>query len=461
MSVWRRHRRKLVALAFALAVAPCAHAVVMLSTGIDPPRVDVPALDTSRAWTRVRGGVRLAQLEGTPEQIGASTARLLRDPMIADEGEMWADFERHVPWWAARVAIQDWARVRYRHVDQAFGDERRRELAAEARAFDPDPFASRMPTYQRMVFLHALYDITLPLEHSPLIGCTTFALGPAATRDGHVLAARTFDFEGGDAFDRDKVVYLVHEQGAVPYASVAWPGFVGVVTGMNAEGVLMVVHGARARSPAVDGIPVAASLRAVLAHANDTPGAVGLLSAQRVMVSHIVFVADAAGRFAVVERAPGVEAYVRTPVASEPDRIAVTNHFEGPLAGDAADARVRQETSTLARRARIDALLSAVGQHEGTPEGMLAMLRDHTCAGDAGCPLGDRRAIDAQIATHGVVADLTDRLLWVSVGPHLSGRFVRLDLRELLALDHDPDRDGEPETMPADPSTLAAGGQRR
>ena len=32
-----------------------------------------------------------------------------------------------------------------------------------------------MPTYQRMMFLYSLYDISLPLEHSPLIGCTSFA----------------------------------------------------------------------------------------------------------------------------------------------------------------------------------------------------------------------------------------------------------------------------------------------
>jgi len=125
---------------------------------------------------------------------------------------------------------------RYRHVDAGVPDARRRELAAQSLAFTPDPFAQRMPTYQRMLFLYALYDIALPLEHSPLIGCTSFAFAGAG---GHELVGRAFDFEAGEVFDRDKVVYLVREDGAVPFASVAWPGFIGVVTGMNAEGVVL------------------------------------------------------------------------------------------------------------------------------------------------------------------------------------------------------------------------------
>jgi hypothetical protein len=193
---------------------------------------------------------------------------------------------------------------------------------------------------------------------------------------------------------------------------------------MNAEGVAVAVHGGRAGEPSSTGLPVAFSLRDALATAHDTPEAIRVLSAQPVMVSHLVFVGDAAGRFAVVERAPGVPAFVR-------QERSLTNHFEGPLATDPRDARVRETTTTLARRVRIDELLAAVPPKSASPGKALELLRDHGCAGGA-CALGDRRAIDAFIATHGVVADLTERALWVSEGPRLSGRFVRIDPRLLL-----------------------------
>ena len=216
---------------------------------------------------------------------------------------------------------------------------------------------------------------------------------------------------------------------------------------MNSEGVTVVVHGGRAGDPSTSGMPVAFSLREALAHSRTTREATDILAAQHVMVSHIVFVADAHGSFAVVERAPGMPAYVHTTTSA----VGVSNHFEGPLSNDPKDAHVRATTTTLARRARIDELLSKVEPHSATAQTALALLRDHACSGKVNCELGDRRSIDALIATHGIVADTTDRVLWVSSGPHLSGQFVRFDLRELLSADRDPHTDPEPQTMPEDP----------
>jgi hypothetical protein len=79
------------------------------------------------------------------------------------------------------------------------------------------------------------------------------------------------------------------------------------------------------------------------------------------------------------------------------------------------------------------------------------MLRDHQCAAGLTCGLGDRRTIDALIATHGIVADTTERALWVSAGPHLSGHFVRFDLRAIFAPGHDPSNDPEALIVPEDP----------
>jgi hypothetical protein len=450
-----RHRavRRLLLVLFALAFAlVLAHVAIRWSTTVRPPPVELPPVASLRAWTRVRAGVRAVHLEGSPEAIGEAQSTLLRDRMVAVENQLFGDFEHYVPLWLARLGIEDMSRLRYRHVERGIPEPRRRELAAQAMAFQPDPFASHLPTYHRMVFLTALYDIALSVEHSPLIGCTSIGVDPGHTADGHAFVARAFDFEAGDVFDREKVVFLVHEDGAIPFASVAWPGLVGVVTGMNAAGVFLDVQGARAGEPTADGEPVVLSTRDALAHAHDAAEAVAILRAQPVMVSHLVFVADGGGHFAVVERAPGVPAYVR----ESRENVAVTNHFEGPLATDPKNVRVREVTSTVARRRRADELLARIAPHSARPEDVLAILRDHRCVGDEGCALGDRRAIDALIATHGVVGDATARVLWVSAGPHLSGRFVRFDLDRLLSPARsgslrDPPDEPEPETMPADP----------
>jgi hypothetical protein len=451
---------KALGLAAALMIGlPLMHVAIVVGTRMQPPDVSLSAevpveRDGVRrmgaSYARMRAGVREVYLQGDPDQIGASQARLNYDHMVENEGDLWRTFAHYVPFWPARTLMMDLSRVRYRRIDEGFPKERRREVAAEARAFDPDPFASHLPTYQRMVFLHSLYDIALSFEHSPLIGCSTFGMGPGATKDGHTLLARAFDFEAGDVFDRDKAVYFVRGEGVIPFASVAWPGLIGVMSGMNAEGVAVVVHGARAGTPRPVGEPVVFMLRDVLERAHDTDEAIAILKGQSVMVSHIVIVADAHGHFAAVERAPGAVPFVRDRWP-DPDRVGVTNHFEGPLADDPKNLAVRAGTTTLPRRARLDEMLAAVGPREGDVPRAVAMLRDHTCADDVSCELGDRRSIDALIATHGIVADTTDKVLWVSAGPHLSGRFVRFDLAVELSPTHDLAADPPPETTGEDP----------
>ncbi|MEO7111921.1 MAG: C45 family peptidase [Polyangiaceae bacterium] len=463
MSILQRNRKKAIALGVVVFGTCAAHLAAVSSSRMTPPQIAVNALPESATddsdgirrlganYTQIVEGVREVYLTGSPEEIGTAHARLLRDRMIADEGEVWGDFSKFVPVSLARTLMMDVGRVRYRHVDDGVPEARRRELAAQANAFQPDPFSDRMPTYERMMFLHSLYDIALSFEHSPLLGCSAFGLGPDRTKDGHALMARAFDFEAGEMYDRDKAVYFVAENGAIPFASVAWPGMVGVLSGMNLEGVSVVVNGGRAREPRVSGEPVIFTLRDVLQNAHDTNEAIAILSKQDVMVSHIVLVGDASGHFAVVERAPGEPAFVRE--NKDDSRVAVTNHFEGPLASDPKNLTVERKTTTLPRRAKLDEMLARVDEKQADVSSVVAMLRDHTCASSVGpCDLGDRRAIDPFIATHGIVADDTARVLWVSAGPHLSGKFVSFDLKKIFAKDHDPISDRSAPTIDEDPA---------
>jgi len=463
MSVVARHRKKIIALAVLVLGTTAAHFTAVVSSRMTPPSISMtasnsPAVDGPDGvrrfganYTQIVDGVRVVSLSGTPEQIGTAHARLLRDRMIADEGEVWGDFSKFVPISPVRTLMMDVGRFRYRHVDDGVPEARRRELAAQASTFQPDPFADRMPTYERMMFLHSLYDIALSFEHSPLLGCSAFGLGPERTRDGHAILARAFDFEAGQMYDRDKAVYFVAEDGAIPFASVAWPGMVGVLSGMNLQGVAVVVNGGRAGEPRVAGEPVIFTLREVLENAHDTKEAIAILSKQEVMVSHIVFVADAAGHFAVVERAPGKPTFVRE--NKDESRVALTNHFEGPLANDPRNVTVETKTTTLPRREKLDEMLSSVEPHQADAARAVAMLRDHTCASSIGaCDLGDRRAIDPFIATHGIVADTTARVLWVSAGPHLSGKFVAFDLNAMFEKNHDPSGDRAAATIAEDPA---------
>lgn len=450
-----RRRRWLVAIGILLAIPILAHIVVLLTTKIEPPSIATPSGDATKAegdlrrfessYARTRGAMLEVRLVGTPEEIGYRHARLLYPEMVTNEGILQEQFKHFVPLSPLRALIMDLSRAEYRHVDQGMPDARRHEIAAGAQGFSPDPFESLLPTYHRFVFLNALYDIALSFEHSPLIGCTSFALTDGAFEKGHVVLARNFDFEAGSIFDTGKAVFLVREEGAIPYASVAWPGLVGVFTGMNAEGVALVVHGARARQPRAVGEPVVHTTRDVLAHARTTAEAIEIVRNRAPMVSHLLMLVDASGDVAIVERAPGEPIHVRRGRGKVP----LTNHFEGPWAADPANQRVEATTSTRPRRMRLDELLEKLPPGSNV-ESTVAMLRDKKAVGGVDMPLGHRRTIDAMIATHAVVMDATERVLWVSEGPHLLGRFLRFDLARLLDSNYEPQE--EPlVTLPEDP----------
>jgi hypothetical protein len=454
-------RRLLGAGAVALGASALAisafHVGVGRAAKLTPPNVTAPvgAITTSANGVRRLGdsyarrvdGVWQVGLSGSPEAIGYTQARLMYAQMVENEGILLGRFREQVPLRPVRSLLLDLAQLRYRNVHREMAPDRLREIAASALGFQPDPYADLFPTFQRFVYLNALYDISLSFEGSPLIGCTTFTFGGDATSDGSGLLARAFDFEVDEVFDREKAVFLVREAGKIPFASVAWPGLIGVVSGMNLEGVGVVVHGGRAGEPRAVGEPVVHALRQVLSEAHTSDEAAQLLSRHDAMVSHIVIVTDASGRSAAIERAPGFKDTVRW----LPARAAVTNHFESELKSDPKNLRVRERTSTLPRRERADELIAALPTGPVTPLTAAQLLRDRRGARGEELALGDRRAINALIATHGVIMQTGARVLWVNAAPHLLGRFHAFDLRRLLSPDYSPEDDSAAtETLPED-----------
>jgi hypothetical protein len=411
-------------------------------TRISPPSLPPPQTEeihygeasvrVGPAYLTRRGKEWVTHVKGTPVELGYRYARLARPLMAAGDRRMVDLFENLVPSLAFRWAITSYVRVHYRHLDAEIPAARRAELFGESSGY-ADDFAGSFPTYQRFVYLHGLYDISLAFEHSPLLGCTAFAASGPATRDGaspgHTIVGRNFDLDVDPWFDEEKTVQIVEPQTGLAFVSVAWPGMIGVVSGMNQEGIWISVNGARAGEARSNGVPIVFTTRAVLEHARSLDEALAIIARDPPMVSHILFLADGkTGESMIVERAPnyplGVVRYSTTSV--------VANHFRtAPLRDDPKDARTREITSTEYRQARMEELLR---RHHGRidPQVGVAILRDRSGVGDAALPLGNRSAVDALVATHSVVADLTARVLWVSEGPNTLGAYRRIDLAARL-----------------------------
>ncbi len=120
--------------------------------------------------------------------------------------------------------------------------------------------------------------------------CTALVRLPNPTAALEVV--RTVDFFPAARIGGTTVVKRYRREGALSLLSVSWPGFVGVVSGLNEAGVtacILLHHGGR-RYP--DGMPLASRLRDVLETAQDLPDAIRRLESEPVSSGHYMLLTD-------------------------------------------------------------------------------------------------------------------------------------------------------------------------
>ncbi len=397
-------------------------------------------------------GVLVGRFSGAPYDLGLAFGRLTRPWIRSQETHLDTLFAALIPGGLKRSFIRQLSAFRLRTLPDEIPKDLLVSIAGLADGYEPVPPASGWNAWRRMLDLHALHDVSQRFVDAPGLAaaCTGFL---AKTPDGGVLLARNFDFEGGDIFDRQKLVSVVAPEGKIPYLTVGFSGMLGAVSGFNRAGIGVALNAVAGGETASSGEPVTLLLADVLRNESTFDGAVERLRSARVFVSDLILVADAkAGRIAIVEKSPSAFAVRETTGAW----IGATNEAEDA----AVRARVRAlppESTSRKRRARLDELLSRVGASLDVA-GAVAILRDRRGGGGADLGHGNRNAIDASIAAHSVVLDLSRRVAWVAVAPHTLGPYVPVDLEAVLAAEGDPPAAAE--AHPADP-WLTSGGFAR
>ena len=217
----------------------------------------------------------------------------------------------------------------------------------------------------------------------------------------------------------------------------------GVVTGVNAEGIYVSINAARTEDKGKDGMPVEILVRQILEEAHTLHEAIALVKKTPVMVPDFYLLGDGkSGESAVVERSP-----TRAEVRRSKDVTLLTNHALQPaFAGDAENDRLKRYMTSGARFRRLEELTKKWhGQID--PKKALEILRDKHGAGGETLGLGNRNTLDAIIATHSVIVDATNLVLWVGEGPHCLGKYRAFDLRKELLSEDRP----APADLPEDP----------
>ncbi len=441
---------RLAIVAAALAAFACAPAEPKTAA----PRVD-DALEIrgslrtfGSSFLREREGIREARFAGPPYLRGYARGRLAYPQIAAGEEDLDALLKEMVPSGVRRWTFRRLLGLSMRRSEKWIGPEHIAEIRGVADAEFPDPLPHGWSPFARQLSLHALHDFSQRfIDTVPLSGaCTGFAAAGPATADGHVYLARNFDFEAGGRFDREKIVAAVVPEIGFRYLTVTFGGLTGVVSGFNEKGLGVSLQALSGGPTASAGEPSSLVVADVLQRDSTIEEAITRIRAARVLVSDLYLLADGSGKMAIVEKTPN-----ETGVRRGGPALAATN-LPGVPAITREVGAPPPSSSSPARQARIDELLArADGRIDAAAA--VAILRDRLGAGGAPLGPGNRNAIDALIACHSVVFDLTARRAWVAAAPHTLGRFVCFDLALLSRADP-----GDPrfaalaaEAIPADP----------
>jgi tetratricopeptide (TPR) repeat protein len=402
-----------------------------------------------KSWVGEREGLTVIYLKGSPFEMGYADGVLMREKMHTLENQFLEMIRSYVPQHWVMEILKNYVIYRNRHLSDFVPLDYRTEIYA-ATLGSPDIHPEEGNFYNRLLNYHAAHDVSYMMIDNPFIsahaGCTAFGAWGNATLNKHLITGRNFDWEAAEVFSTNRVVEMCEPDGKIPFISVSWAGMAGVVSGMNRAGVSVTVNGAPSKLPATTATPVAIVARAIMERAHNLDEALNILRDAKVFVSTLWLVGSRAdGKFVVVEKTPGAT-NVREP---EGDSIVCPNHFEtAGLKDDVRNTNYMIEATSVSRETRLKELLR---ESDGKIDPALSaeFLRDRDLPGGIFAGDGNRATLNAFIATHAAIMDLSDGIFWAASSPNQLGKFVAFDVSDFS-------RELPEKTIPAD-TTLTDG----
>lgn len=437
-----------VLLGAALFVAACVAVAGMLylTADIEPPAAVRP-LDTLRVKTAPSGTVHCAgsrlrhsrngfwemYVEGDADLRGAAFGAMA-DSLIAHQERIFVgQIRRLVPDKDYLRFLNVLTQLFNRRITHHIPEEYCREIARMSEYCSHEYDFIGKP-YLRQLNYHAAHDIGHAMQDYMLVGCTGLAAWGASSEEGMVVG-RNFDFWVGDDFAANRLLTFCRPDRGYGFVSVGWPGMVGVLSGMNDQGLVVTLHASKGGLPLQSATPVSIVAREILQYAATIDEAVAVAARRKVFVSECFMIGSARdGRCVVIEKTPGRQD-VFTPAG---DRLALSNHFRSGSLKDLPKNRKNiAESDSPLRLARMEEL--AAERLPLNVRKLVGMLRDRAAVGGRDLGLSNPAAINQQIAHHSVIFLPGELRMWISTGLWGYGEWVCYDVGAILRGERDFD----------------------
>lgn len=368
-------------------------------------------------------------IKGNPLQLGYNSGALTQNLMQKQENIFFSKVEGFVPSKFRQGLLRGFLKWYNRKMYLNVREDYQAELFGLSR-YSSDQYDFIAPKYLRNLYLHGAHDIGHAMQDLAMVGCTSLAVWNENTEDGDLLIGRNFDFYVGDDFAKNKLVEFVQPEEGIPYMSVSWPGMIGVVSGMNKEGITVTINAGKSKIPLTAKTPISLVTREILQYAKNIEEAIAIAKKRKVFVSESILVGSAADKNAVIiEVSPKNFGVYRVQNTS---RVLCTNHFQSEAyKDDKRNQKQIEESHSEYRYEKLQELLQK--EKKITPGKMASILRNKSGLKDESIGYGNEKALNQLLAHHAVIFSPQKKLVWVSSNPYQLGEFVCYDLNEIFS----------------------------
>ncbi|WP_449389505.1 C45 family autoproteolytic acyltransferase/hydolase [Chryseobacterium lineare] len=368
-------------------------------------------------------------IKGNSLQLGYNNGALTQSLMQKQEEIFFSKVEGFVPSRFKQNLLRGFLKWYNRKMYLNIREDYQVELYGLSQ-YSSDKYNFIAPRFLRSMYLHGAHDIGHAMQDLMMVGCTSLAVWNENTEDGDLLIGRNFDFYVGDDFAKNKLIEFVEPEDGIPYLSVSWPGMIGVVSGMNKEGVTVTINAGKSKIPLTAKTPISLVTREILQYAKNIDEAIAIARKRKVFVSESILVGSANDKKAlIIEVSPdnfGVYTVENT------SKVFCTNHFQSDAyKNDKRNQKHILESHSEYRYEKLQELLQE--NKKLNPEKMASILRDKSGLKGGKIGYGNEKAINQLLAHHAVIFSPQKKLVWVSANPYQLGEFVCYDLNEIFS----------------------------
>ena len=368
-------------------------------------------------------------VEGNPMQIGKITGSLTQELLQKQEAIFFSKVEEFVPSKLQQYILKKflawYSRKMYLHIPEEYKTE-----IYGLSQFSSTHFSEIGDPYLRLLYLHAAHDIGHALKDLMLVGCSSFAVWGDKTVDGELLIGRNFDFYVGDDFARDKIIAFINPTEGHKFMSVSWGGMIGVMSGMNDQGLTVTINAGKSEVPLAAKTPITIVTREILQYASNIEEAVAIAKKRDVFVSEAIFIGSAKDKkAAIIEVAPDNFGVYEV---ENRDELICSNHFQSEAYNDdPRNLKWIAESHSKYRFERMEELISE--EKKMNVDDAVAILRNRKGLDNKEIGFGNEKALNQLLAHHGIVFKPESRKVWISSNPYQLGEFVEYDLDEVFS----------------------------